>query len=76
MIQSPLYQEIVQESKREGEIETRLQDIMDILTDRFGSDAEALEVELKAAEFDRLRDLHRFATKCADLEAFRKRLLS
>jgi hypothetical protein len=54
----------------------RQQGIMDMLIDRFGSDAEALEVELKAVEFDRLRDLHRFATKCADLVAFRGRLLS
>ena len=76
MIQSPLYQEIVAESERKGGIKTRQQDIMDILMDRFGSEAEALEVELKAVEFDRLRELLRFATKCADLEGFRERLLS
>jgi hypothetical protein len=76
MIQSPLYQEIVAESEHKGETKAWQQGIMDVLVDRFGSDAEDLEVELKAVEFERLRDLLKFAVKCSDLEAFRRRLLS
>jgi hypothetical protein len=76
MIQSPLYQEIVEEAKREGETQARRQVILDILEDRFGTEAKGLEVELKAAEFDRLREIHKFAVKCDSLEAFRERLLS
>jgi hypothetical protein len=76
MIQSPLYQEIVRDSKREGLTEAWQQSIMDALVRRFGPTAEALEVELKAVEFDRLRDLHGFAVSCRSLASFRKRLLS
>ena len=76
MIESPIYQEIVAESKREGAIETRLQDLLDVLVSRFGAAAQDLEVELKAIEFDRLSDLLKFAAKCRNLAAFRKRLLS
>jgi hypothetical protein len=76
MIQSPLYQEIVEEAERDGETRARRQDILDILEDRFGPDAKDLEVELKATGFDRLRDLLKFAVRCDSLEAFRERLLS
>ena len=74
MIQSPLYQEIVEGAKREGETQARRQVILEILEDRFGPDAKELEVELNAAELDRLSDLHRFAVKCDSLEVFRERL--
>jgi predicted transposase YdaD len=76
MIESPVYQEIVEESRREGEIKARQQAIRDVLEARFGADAQALEVELKAVEFDRLRELIKFAAKCPDLPSFRERLLS
>ncbi len=76
MIQSPLYQEIVAESERKGEIEAWRQGIIDILVRRFGPPAEALEVEVRAVEFDRLRELHGFAVTCRNLASFRKRLLS
>jgi hypothetical protein len=76
MIDSPLYQEVVEEARREGETSARRQDIMDVLEGRFGPAAQALEVELKAVEFDRLRDLHKFAAKCRNLASFRKRLLA
>jgi hypothetical protein len=72
MIHSPLYQEIVEESRRE----TRQQDILDILEDRFGPEAKDLEPLLKAVAFDRLRELHRFAARSRSLASFRKRLLS
>ena len=76
MIQSPLYQEIVEESERKGETRARQQDILRFLRGRFGPAAEALEVELKAVEFDRLDELVEFAAKCRNLASFRKRLLS
>jgi hypothetical protein len=76
MIESPIYQEIVEESERNGEIRARQQDILDVLDSRFGAAAQDLEVELKAVEFDRLGDLLRFAAKCRNLASFRKRLLS
>jgi predicted transposase YdaD len=76
MIESPIYQEIVAESKREGATEARQQDILRFLVGRFGPTAEALEVELKAVEYERLDDLVTLAAKCRNLESFRKRLLS
>jgi hypothetical protein len=76
MIQSPLYQEIVEEAERTGATEAKQQDILEILEDRFGPEAKDLEVELRAVEFDRLKDLFRLALRCSSLEAFRERLLS
>jgi len=76
MIESPLYQEVVEESRREGATEARRQDIMDVLEGRFGPAAQALEVELKAVEYDRLSDLVKFAAKCRNLASFRKRLFA
>jgi hypothetical protein len=76
MIESPIYQEIVAESKREGATEARQQDIIDVLVTRFGAAAKALELELKAVVFDRLSDLVKYAGKCRNLASFRKRLLS
>ncbi len=76
MIESPLYQEIAVQLKREGESQARQQDIMDALECRFGLAAKELEVELAAVEFDRLRELLLFAVKCRNLAEFRKRLLS
>lgn len=75
MIQSPLYQEIVEEAKREGATEAMQQHILDLLELRFGPQAKDIEVELKAAAFDRLRDLHRLAAMSRNLASFRKRLL-
>jgi len=76
MIQSPLYQEIVAESELKGATEAKREALLDFLVGRFGPAAEALEVELKAVEFERLRDLIKFAAKCRNLASFRKRLLS
>ena len=76
MILSPLYQEIVEEARREGSMETWRQAILEILEDRFGPDAKDLEVELRAVPFDRLRELLRFAGKCKSLAEFRERLVS
>ena len=76
MIESPIYQEIVQESERKGATEAMRQAVLDVIVRRFGPPAQALEVELKAIEFDRLRDLHGFAVGCRNLASFRKRLLS
>jgi hypothetical protein len=76
MIEAPLYQEIVAESKREGAMEAKRELILVFLRGRFGPAAKDLEVELKAVEFDRLDELAEFAGKCRSLAAFRKRLLS
>jgi predicted transposase YdaD len=76
MIQSPLYQEIVEEAKREGATQARRQVILETLEERFGPEARDLEVELNAVEFDRLREFHKFALKCDSLEGFRERLSS
>jgi hypothetical protein len=75
-IESPLYQEVVEEAKREGETKAWRQNVMDVLEARFGPPARELEVEVAAVEFDRLRELHLFAVKCRNLAAFRKRLFS
>jgi hypothetical protein len=76
MIESPIYQEIVAESRREGETRARQEDILRFLVGRFGPAAGALEVEVKAVEYERLEDLVTFAAKCRNLASFRKRLLS
>jgi hypothetical protein len=76
MIQSPLYQEVVEEARREGATKAWRQAILDFLVSRFGPPAKDLEVELKAVEFDRLSELAKYAAKCRNLASFRKRLLS
>ena len=76
MIESPLYREIVEEAERSGEARAMRRAILDIFEDRFGRDASDPEVEWKATEFDRLRDLHKFAGRCGSLDTFRERLLS
>lgn len=72
MAHSSLYQEIVEEAQREA----RLQDILNILEDRFGPEAKDLEALLKAVAFDRLQELLKLAVRSRSLAAFRKRLLS
>jgi hypothetical protein len=76
MIESPIYQEIVEESERRGESRARQRDILDVLGSRFGAAAKDLEVELRTVEFDRLSDLVKIAAKCRSLASFRKHLLS
>jgi hypothetical protein len=76
MIESPLYQDIVEEAMREGASNAMRENILDLLEVRFGPQAKNLEVELKAIAFDRLRELHRFAATSRSLASFRKRLLS
>ncbi len=76
MIGSPLYQEIVEEAKREGQIEATRGGILKVLAARFGTAAKDVEVELKSIEFDRLVNLFEVAAKCRSLASFRKRLLS
>jgi hypothetical protein len=68
MIESPIYQDLIDEARQ--------QDILDVLESRFGPAARDLEVELKAVEFDRLRDLVKFCGTCNSLEAFREHLRS
>jgi hypothetical protein len=72
MIHSPLYQEVVEEAKREDRQEV----LLNILEDRFGPESKDLEPLVKAVAFDRLMELIRFAGTCRGLASFRKRLLS
>jgi hypothetical protein len=72
MIESPLYQEIVEEAERKA----RQRDILVFLSGRFGPAAEDLEADLKAVASDRLGELVELAAKCRSLASFRKRLLS
>jgi hypothetical protein len=76
MIESPIYQEIVEQSRREGETRARRKDVLKILVKRFGDTARDLAVELDAVEYDRLEDLLERAIDCPDLESFREQLLS
>jgi hypothetical protein len=76
MIDSPLYREIVEEARREGETKAMRRMILKFLVARFGMAAKDVEVELKAVEFDRLDDLIDFAAACRDLHTFREPLLS
>ena len=67
MIESPLLQEIIAETKRES--------LVAFLTSRFGTEAGELEADLKAIEDeDRLNELIKLAGSCRSLKAFRKRL--
>jgi hypothetical protein len=76
MIESPIYQDIVEEAERLGETRGRRQAILGFLESRFGPAARDLEVELKAVEFDRLMDLITLCGTCSSLEAFRERFSS
>jgi hypothetical protein len=76
MIESPIYQEIVEESKREGASEATRKLMLSFLLGRFGPAAKDLEVELRAVDLDRLEELAEYAAKCRNLASFRKRLLS
>jgi hypothetical protein len=72
MIQSPLYQEIVEEAERK----TTRKNILRILRNRFGDEAEDLKIELEAIESDRLDDLFDRAMICPSLADFRECLLA
>ena len=76
MIQSPLYQEFVEEAKRKGATEAMRRAILKVLVRRLGPAAKDLAVDLEAVEFDRLDDLIDFAAECRTLDEFRARLLS
>jgi hypothetical protein len=76
MIESPVYQEIVEEAERKGATEARRKDLLKVLLNRFGGPAKELEVELEAVDYERLDDLFEQALGCQDLPSFRKRLLS
>jgi hypothetical protein len=76
MIPSQIYQEIVEQAKREGATEAIQQDTLDLLEVRFGPEARDLEVELKAVAFDRPREFLKIAARSPSLASFRKRLQS
>ena len=76
MIESPIYQEIVEESERKGETRVMQRIILKALVNRFGEAAQELEVELKAVDYDRLQNLIVRALSCPSLASFRGELLS
>jgi hypothetical protein len=76
MIHSPLYQEVVEEARREGKTEARREWILKVLQTRFGEAAKDLKVELDAVEYDRLEGLLDRALSCRTLASFRKHLLA
>ena len=76
MIESPIYQEMVEEAERRGATRAMRKAILRFLVGRFGPAAKELEVELKAVDFDRLDNLAEFAAKCRNLDSFREQLLS
>ena len=76
MIESPLYQEIVEEAMRKGATETTRKHILRTLRNRFGDEAESLKIELDDVGYDRLEDLFDQAIICPSLTDFRERLRS
>jgi hypothetical protein len=68
MIESPVLQEIIAETKQK--------DIVKFLMARFGEAAQSLENELKAIDDDRLDELVKRAATCRSLASFRKQLSS
>jgi hypothetical protein len=72
MIESPVLQEIIAETKREANQKA----IVKFLTARFGKEARSLESELKAIDDDRLESLLELAATCRSLASFRKQLSS
>jgi hypothetical protein len=68
MIESPVIQEIVADSKRE--------DIVKVLETRFGTSARTLEPALTAVNPEHLDEVLKLAVTCRSLASFRKRLSS
>ncbi len=65
------------EGRREGRREGEIKSLMTFLIRRFGTQAEALETEIRATHDDaRLKDLIEHAATCRSLAAFRKKLTS
>ena len=72
MIESPVTQEIIEESTREAKREA----IVNVLRARFGDGASAVHSELGPVEGGRLDELLRLAATCRTLASFRKQLSS
>ncbi len=73
MIESPLIQEIVEESRREGRVEA----ILDILQGKFGPVGPTITAGLaQVKETEKLRGLSLHSATCATLEDFEQRLLT
>ncbi len=72
MIESPVIQEILADSKREAARE----DILKVLETRFGPSARTLEPEVTAVDPDKLDEALKLAVTCRSLASFRKKLSS
>jgi hypothetical protein len=71
---SPLIREIMEEAAEEGRRQAAESAITEVLTARFGPDAEALRAGWKAIGDDRLKELLGLAATCPDLAPFREQI--
>jgi hypothetical protein len=77
MIESPLIKEIVAESEQKAKQETKREDLLDFLEARFDKVSEEIEERLRAIGSEKkLKALIKYAGRCPNLAAFRKRLFS
>jgi hypothetical protein len=76
MIESPVIQEIIEESTREAKRQAGREYILKVLEARFGSSAGILEPDVSAASDEKLDDLLKLAATCRSLASFRKKLSS
>ncbi len=77
MIDSPLIKEIVAENTQKVRQEARQEAIIDILQARFNQVPEGIVQQLRNIRAGKkLQALVKHAAQCADLEAFRRRLLA
>jgi hypothetical protein len=75
MIDSPLIQELLAETRAEARAETQRKDILRFFSSRFGLVPPEIVTALQRIhEEAKLNDLVEWAAKCPNLEAFRARL--
>ncbi len=65
---------LFEEARREGVREAAEASLLTVLTSRFGTEAEAVQAELKALGDDRLKQVLGLAATCPDLDAFREQI--
>lgn len=71
MIDSPLIRELMRETTQQSKQE----DILDVLEERFGTLSDAIAARLKSVRHkEQLKDLLKFAVRCPDIQAFQARL--
>lgn len=76
MIESPVIQEIIEESTRVAKREAAREHILKFLEARFGAGARSVDAELKTVGEERLDEVIKLAATCRSLASFRKKLSS